>query len=141
MTKQQFITAVEAKPKFIKWAVEPVSVETIGDIEKWNGKALVTTPDGVNIVEVWFIVDSVSGDANWQTIDTLSMEENQIQKKEIALSNYLKNNFAAFFILRVDLDNLWAEAEVFTKTGTDLVASKVLVFKKGNDPITHLTIV
>lgn len=141
MTKAEFITAVEAKTQFVKWAVAPVLSETIGEVEKWNGRAYITTADGVNVFEVWFMVDSISGEANWQNQDTMDASESVSAKKMSALETYVAGAFDAYFVVRTDLDNNWAEVDVFKLTTGDLVASKVMVFKKGTNPITHLTIV
>ena len=162
MTKQEFITAVEAKPNFIKWAVEPKMVEAFGSydtgetisdedgktspviepaIEKWNGQALIATPDGKNVFQVWFIVDNEADEATWQNADQLDPEENAVAKKQAALEAYLASNFAGYFVNRADLENLWAEADVYEVSGQDLSKSTVLVFKKGSNPITHRVIV
>lgn len=141
MTKEQFIATVESKPQFIKWAAVPTQQEIIGDIEKWHGRAFITTVDGVNVFEVWFIVDKATGEANWQNQDTLEPEKNTQIKKLTALETYLKQNFDAFFVLRTDLNNNWAEADVYKLTNGNLVESKVLVFKKGISPISHLNII
>lgn len=141
MKKAQFITALEAKPQFIKWAVAPALAETVGDIEKWHGRAYITTPNGANVLEVWFIVDAATGEANWQNADTIDTSESVEAKKMTSLENYLKTNFDAHFLGRIDLDNLWAEADVFKLTNGALTQSKVLVFKKGSAPVAHLNVV
>jgi hypothetical protein len=141
MTKQQFIAAVEAKPQFIKWAKTPSVVETIGDIEKWNGLAYISTPDGTNIYNVWFMNDTATNTATWQQQDALTPESNVNATKMKALTAYLKSNFSGYFVNRVDLDNLWAEADVYQVSGSDLVKATVLVFKQGNNPITHRKVI
>lgn len=140
-TKTQFVTTIETKPQFLKWAKVPELMETIGDVEKWNGLAYVTTPDGTNSVNVWFMVDKVTGLATWQQQDTLEPEKNANEVKMKALTDYLKVTFAGYFILRTDLPNNWAEADVYTITGADLTKSTVLVFKLGANPITHRKII
>jgi hypothetical protein len=139
MTKDQFIAQVEAKTIFIKWAQVPAVFETVGGVEKWRGVALITTPDGTNLYDVWFIVSD--GVATWQNLDTMEPEKNSTQTKLDALSDYLKANFNGFFVLRSDLVNNWAEAEVFSVSGADLTRSTVLVFKVGNNPVTHRKII
>lgn len=141
MTKAQFIASVEAKPQFIKWAKAPVAAETIGDIEKHHGIAYITTPDGTNTFNVWFMVDTATGEATWQSQDTIEPDKNVSDTKQKALTGYLKATFAGFFVNRVDLDNNWAEADVYTVSGADLTKSTVLVFKQGTNPITHRKIV
>jgi hypothetical protein len=141
MTTAQFITAIEAKPQFRKWAMVPRSVEKIGDIEKWNGIAYITTPDGTNTYNVWFMVDTATGEASWQNLDTMEPEKNATEVKRLALEAYLKATFAGYFINRADYVNNWAEADVFTVSGQDLAKSTVLVFKQGSNPIAHRKIV
>lgn len=141
MTKAEFITSIEAKPNFIKWAKAPTVVETIGEIEKWNGLAYVTTADGKNTVNVWFMVDTITGDADWQTQDTLEPEKNTLTTKQRSLEAYLKANFNAFFIGRIDFENNWAEADVYKITNGKLVKSTVLVYKDNSNVVTHVDII
>lgn len=141
MTKAQFIAAVEAKPNFIKWASVPRQVEEIGGVQKWNGVAHITTPDGTNLYNVWFIVDVATDEATWQNSDTLEPEKNSDSVKYNALQAYLKANFNAFFIGRVDLVNNWAEADVYTLDTGKLAKKSVIVYKQGNNPIAHLDVI
>jgi len=144
MTKADFIASVEAKPNFIKWAKLPEVAERIGDVEKWNGIAYINTTEGyTNTFNVWFIVDTATGNATWQTIDTLEPNKNATQVAINALTTYLKSNFAAYFLIpgKADVVNKWAEAEVFIVSGNDLVRKNVIVYKQGTNPITHKVIV
>lgn len=141
MTKEQFIAAIEARPQFIKWAIAPTLIETINGIELWHGRPYHTTPDGTNIYNVYFHVDTATGEATWQNRNNFEPETNTQEAKMKALTTYLKANFAGFFITRIDLDNNWAEAEVFAVSGADLAKSTVLVFKNGANPITHRKVV
>lgn len=139
MTTAQFITAIEAEPIFIKWVKAPASVieKKVGDVELWHGLVYHTTPDGTNIFNVYFHVDTANNQATWQTFNPFTPEKNTASVKETALTNYLKANFAAFFVVRSDLVNNWAEADVFELSGQDYAKSKVLVFKPSGNPITH----
>lgn len=139
MTTAQFITEIEAKPQFIKWAKAPAVLETVGDVEKWNGIAYVTTPNGTNTLNVFFMVDA--GQATWQQADPIDFQNSVTSIKMNVLLAYLKTTFVGYFVLRTDLENNWAEAEVFTISGADLVQSKVLVYKLGNNPIAHKKII
>lgn len=139
MTKTEFYAAIEAKPNFVKWVSDEVTAEATGDVKKNFRQALITTPDGRNVIPVFSIEDIVTGEVTFQNIDTLTPEENTVVKKELALLNYLKANFFAYFMIRTDLDNSWAEVEVFTD-GTQLTRSRILVYKKAGNPITHKTI-
>ena len=141
MTKLQFIESVEVKPNFLKWAGVETLIED-GLLRKYRRDAFVTTPDGFrNIVQVWYIEDTETGDTTFQNYDTLTPAENTSTKAQAALSAYLKATFAAYRLLWADLENNFAEAEVFSITGNDLARSKVLVFKVGSNPITHRVIV
>lgn len=141
MTKSQFIASVEAKSIFKSWAKAPEIKEKIGDIEKWNGVAYISTPNGVNLFDVWFIWDSVKDEAYWQNQDTLEPEKNTESVKLKALETYLKNNFNAYFLGRVDIVNNWAEADVYTLTTGKLVKKAVIVYKQGTNPISHLDVI
>jgi len=90
---------------------------------------------------VWFMVDTATGEANWQNFDTMTPEANTLNAKMNALTNYLKSNFHAYFIGRYDLNNNWAEADTYKLVNGNLQMTKVMVFKVGNNPIQHLNIV
>ena len=141
MTKDAFVATIATKPQFIKWAKAPVAIETLGGIEKWHGIAYINTGDGTNTYNVYFMVDTATGEATWQQNDPLQPENNAATAKEKALEAYLKANFAAHFVNRFDLNNNWAEATVYTISGADLAKSTVLVFKQGANPITHRKVV
>lgn len=141
MTKDQFIAAVEAKPNFIKWAKDPALQSTVGDIEHWLGKAYIRTDDGRNLFDVWFFNDTATNEAHWQNVDTMEPQGNASAKKQATLEAYLSSNFAAYFVEAIDLDNNWARATVYAVSGQDLAESKVLVFKRGANPITHRNII
>jgi len=140
MTKAEFIAAVEAKSKFIRWATEPVLDSTEGDVELWHGRAYHTTTDGTNVFNVWFHVDKTTGDATWQTFDSFEPEANTNAIKQKALTDYLSANFDAYFVVQADLENNWAEADVYKLNTGKLDKFKVLVFKKGGNPISHLDV-
>lgn len=138
MTLAEFYTNVENTPSFIKWVDEAVEIEARGNVKKMRRDALVNTKDGKNIVGIWFIDND--GDVAWQTTNTLEPKENTTQKKQAALEAYLSAQFNAYFINRADLDNNWAEADVYTVKSGVLEKSVVLVFKRGNNPISHLVV-
>lgn len=141
MTKAQFITAIEAKPRFIKWAALPALTTTIGEIEQWTGKAYVSTPDGNYVDGVSFFVDKATGEATWVGSNQIDSDSNALAKKYNVLKGYLASNFVAYFIGRTNLEDNWVEADVYTVSGTDLAKSTVLVYKAGANPITHKKIV
>lgn len=144
MTKTEFLTTqVEANPKFIKWAKEPVQIEKHGDVEKWQGLAYITTTNGTNTWNIFFMVDASTGETTWQEFNTLEPEKTVENTKYASLQNYLKGKYEAFFIKgdRVDLTNNWAEAEVYSLSADKLTRKTVLVFKKGNNPVSDLDII
>lgn len=140
MTKDAFVAAIATEPNFLKWVQIPVLIETIGDVEKWHGIVYRSTLDGTNTEHVYFMVDKATGDATWQTQNTLSTVKNTNEARIDKLEKYLKQNFFAYRVVFVDPDNFWAEAEVYTD-GVDLTKSKVLVYKAGANPITHKKVV
>ncbi len=149
MTKEQFIAQeVEANPKFIKWAKEPTvaldargNPETYGTVEKWHGLAYISTLDGTNTYNIFFMVDTVTGETTWQEFNTLAPETSTYNKRALAIRKYLTDNFEAHFILREDIVNDWMEADVFVTEATNLKKSTVLVYKPQGAPITHKLIV
>lgn len=140
MTKDAFVTSITTEPNFLKWAKEPVLLETMGDIEKWNGVVYRSTPDGTNTEHVFFMVDKVTGEASWQNINTLSLIKNTNENRIDKMANYLKQTFFAYRFTFVDPENFWGEAEVYTD-GVDLTKTKVLVYKTATNPVTHKKIV
>ena len=131
MTKAEFIQSVEAKATFIKWVEAPVVKETVGEgIEKWCGLAYMKTDAGANTVHVWFIWDSLKDEAQWQTADTFAPQE-----RIASINSYLKDTFDAFFVLRIDVNNDWAEADVFV-IGATVLTKRVLVYRSSG-VITH----
>lgn len=131
MTKAQFIASVEAKPNFIKWVKEPALAEACGGgIEKWNGVAYITTQEGANVFNVWFMWDSALDDAKWQNTDT--MEPN----KALEFTEYLDANFDAYFVLRQDWKNRWTEADVFVADDVGRAKKTVLVYREDGS-VTH----
>lgn len=141
MTKAQFITAIEANPRFIKWASQPALASTAGEIETWVGKAFVTMPDGNYVDSITFFVDKATGVATWAGSNQIDSESNTLATKYKVLKNYLSSNFVAYFIGRTNLEDNWVEADVYTLSGTDLAKSTVLVYKEGVKPITHKKII
>lgn len=89
MTKAQFITAIEANPRFIKWASQPALASTAGEIETWVGKAFVTMPDGNYVDSITFFVDKATGVATWAGSNQIDSESNTLATKYKVLKNYL----------------------------------------------------
>ncbi len=140
MTKDAFIASIALEPNFLKWAQVPFLLETIGDVQKWTGFVYKTTPDGTNTEQVFFMVDTVTGEATWQNINTLNPLKNTGATRQDRLEKYLTTNFFAYRVVFIDVENNWAEADVYAD-GVDLVKSKVLVYKKGANPITHKKVI
>ena len=141
MTKEEFKTAVEAKPNFIKWAKAPaVNVlngqpEVYGDIEKHHGLAYISTPDGTNTYNVWFMVDTATGEATWQSHDTMEPEKNTADAKLKVLNDYIDANFVGGFVIRMNLDENYAEAEVYE---AGIGRKTILVYKPQGQAVTHI---
>jgi hypothetical protein len=147
MKKADLRAVVEAKKGFhsiIQDEVAPDNVAT-DDIEKRFFYINHINADGTaGKTYIYYLHDKRNDDAWFYNVEaeTVDMKEPVTEQKKLdALSAYLKANFDAYFILRFDTSNNWAEADVFKLTSGQLVKSKVLAFKKGTNPITHLTIV
>lgn len=140
MTQQELLTVIQTKPNFLKWAEAPVNFETKGDIQRWRGEAFIATADGTQTSFVFFNVDTSTGLATWNGQDQLTSNLNTSAKRRNQIENYLKGLSLGYFIVREDLENFWAEAEVFTD-GVSITRSKVLVYKPAGNPLTHKIIV
>lgn len=147
MTKQQLLDAVAAKKGFHSIVQDEVAPDNIqGDpIEKRFLYVNHTNADGtMGKTFVYYLYNSSTDEASFYNVEPESVdskEPNSDQKKLDALMVYLKSNFNAYFVVRYDLSNNWAEADVFTLVTGKLTPKKVMVFKKGANPISHLEIV
>lgn len=139
MTKDAFVASIATEPNFLKWAQAPALVETIGDIEKWSGIVYKTTPDGTNTEHVFFMVDKITGEATWQNQNQLSTVKNSTESRMDRLVKYLGQTFFGYHITMIDPQNNWAEADIYTD-GATITKSKVFVYKKGANPVTHKAI-
>lgn len=147
MVKAELQAKLEAKQGFVSIIKDDVAPDNVsGDVVEKRffyvnhvnadgtaGKTFVYYLHNTETDEAWFY------NVETEAVDT--KEPTTEQKKLDALQAYMKANFAAFFVLRFDLENNWAEADVFEVSGTDLAKSSVLVFKLGTNPITHRKIV
>lgn len=139
MTKDAFVASIAAEPNFLKWAQQPVLLETIGEVQKWHGIVYKTTPDGTNTEHVYFMVDSITGEATWQNQNSLSPSKNTTASRADRLEKYLGQTFFGYHITMIDPQNNWAEADIYTD-GATITKSKVFVYKKGANPVTHKAI-
>lgn len=147
MKKAQLKAQLETKKGFLSIVKDDVAPDNVaGDpIQKRFFYLNHVNADGTAGKTFVYYLHNTETDDAWfynQEIESVDMKEaSSEQKKLTALENYLKANFDAYFVIRYDLNNLWAEADALKLTNGSLVASKVLVFKKGTSPIAHLTIV
>lgn len=147
MTKQQLLDAVAAKKGFHSIIEDRVAPDNIqGDtIEKRFLYVNHTNADGtMGKTFVYYLLDTANDVASFYNVEPESVdikEPSVGQKKLDALENYLSSNFDAFFVVRYDLKNNWAEADTFKLSAGKLIAMKIIVFKKGNNPINHLEII
>lgn len=149
MTKQEFLAKVASKPGFHSIISDEFGKDhRIGDpIEQRCLYLNHTNGDGtMGKTYVYYIYDTANDVASFwnQEVEAFDMKEvNTLQKKVNALEAYLKANFDAYFLIpeKVDIINNWAEGEAFTLNAGKLTRKKVLVFKKGANPISHLEIV
>lgn len=152
MNKSELLTKVQNKVGF-KAIIEdvvaldsPTTNET-NKIEKRFLKVATVNSDGTaGITFVFYLIDTNTQEAWFYNTETEALDIKEPiaeQKKVDALQNYLKANFDAFFLLRWDVVNNWAEADTYelvTGTPNTLKPQKVIVYKKGANPIAHLKI-
>ena len=150
MLKQDLIAKIQAKVGFKdiisdELAPDSPDVTETNKIEKRFFKvATINADDTAGITFVFYLFDTVTGEAWFYNVEPEAVdikEPNTDQKKLDALQAYLKANFDAYFTLRWDLVNNWAEADTYKVESGALKAQKVMVFKRGTNPITHLNIV
>jgi hypothetical protein len=146
MTKTQLQAQLEAKKGFVSIIKDALAPDHVaGDpIEKRFWYVNHTNADGTAGKTYVYYLHDTQNDTAWfynQEIEAVDAKEPSAEQKKLnALQSYLKATFDAFFIVRFDLINNWAEADVFKLTNGQLVQSKVLVFKRESNPIAHLTI-
>lgn len=142
MLKQEFINSVLAEPSVISLLPgTEVIHETYGDYEKGSFRVLIVEPQGgQNFRDVWFIRNTKTDETGYQTLNTIDTKKNTYDARHDKLEKYLGANFHAYFIIRANLEEFWAEADVFKLNADGLGVTKqtVLVFKKGANPIKHL---
>jgi hypothetical protein len=146
MKKSDLLAAVEAKIGFHSIIEDSVAPDNKpGDqIEKRYLYINHINADGTaGKTFVYYLHETATDDAWFYNVEVEavdSKEPSSDQKKLDALQAYLATTFDAYFVLKVDIKNNWAEAETFKLNAGALDRKNVLVFKKGNNPITHLII-
>lgn len=147
MKKADLLTAVQGKKGFHSIVEDKLAPDNIqGDpIEKRFLYVNHLNTDGtMGKTFIYYLYDTATDDAWFYNKENESVdtgEPNSEQKKLNALMNYLASNFNAYFVERYDLNNNWAEADVYTLSAGKLQKKKVLVFKQGANPISHLDVV
>lgn len=146
-TKAELKAMIESKKGFHSIITDEIAPDNIQDdpIEKRYFYVNHTNTDGtMGKTFVYYLWDKLNDIASFYNVETEALdakEPSADEKKFNALSAYLKSNFEAYFIGRYDLKNMWAEAFVFKLSAGKLAESKVIVFKKGTSPISHLEVV
>lgn len=147
MKKADLITTLQSKKGFHSIISDTVAPDNVqGDpIEKRFFYVNHLNADGtMGKTFVYYLWDKATDDAWFYNVEAESVdmkEPSKDQKKFDALLNYLKANFAVFFIIRYDINNSWAEADVFVETAGTLSPKRVVAFKKQGEPVTHLDVV
>lgn len=147
MTKAEFITKVQAKPGFHSIISDEASQDNIisDPIQKRRLYINHTNADGtMGKTFVYYLYDEKNDVASFYNVEVEALdakEPNTDQKKIDALQAYLNAKYAAFFINRFDLQQNIAEAEVYTLAAGKLTKKTVLVFKKGDNPISDAEVV
>lgn len=147
MTKAQLQAQLEAKKGFHSIIKDELAPDHIVDdpIEKRYFYVNHVNADGTaGKTFVYYLHDTVNDTAWFYNAETESVDAKEPtteQKKLDALQAYLKTNFNAYFVIRFDVENNWAEADTYKLENGKLTHAKVMVFKAGSNPISHLEIV
>lgn len=147
MTKAQFITAVQGKTGFGSIIQDNLAPDNLaGDVieKRYLYINTVNTDGTAGKTYVYYTLDTQADVASFYNVAPDSFDTKGVSPdgaKLNALTAYLKANFNAYFIGRIDFANNWAEADVFTLTTGKLVKKAVIVFKQGANPITHLDVI
>lgn len=147
MTKAELVTRVEAKKGFHSIIEDKIAPDnTPGDpIEKHFFYVNHLNADGTMGKTYLFYLYNPATDEAWfyntetETID--AKEPTTDQKKIEAFNAYLAGKYEAFFIERMNLPQNWVEADVFTLNTGKLTKKKVIVRKKGTNPIVDIDVV
>jgi hypothetical protein len=137
MTKQEFIDSVLAETDVIEVLPNTEKIiETKGDYEKGMFEVLLTEPQGgQNFRQVWFIRNTQTDETGYQTANTVDPKKNNYEAKLVILEQYIADNFIGGFVTRHNLDNNYAEAEVYEN---GIGRKTILVYKPQGQPITHI---
>ncbi len=149
MTLQALIAKIEAKQGFHSF-INGVEGELARDhvpgdpIEKRCFYVNHTNADGTMGKKfVYFLYDRANDSASFYNVEEeLDFKKLPPKVEQLkALEAYLAGKYEAYFVIRYDLDQKVAEADVFELENSTLTKKRVLVFKKGTNPINDLVIV
>lgn len=146
MNKQEFLTKVQSKVGFHSIIEDKLAPDHIANdpIEKRYLYINHTNADGtMGKTFLYYLHDTTNDFASFYNIETIALDikENPEQKKLDALQAYLKASFDAYFIGRFNPTDNWAEADTYKLNAGKLEKKSVIVFKKGNNPISHLEVI
>jgi len=147
MTKEQFLTKVQSKLGFHSIIQDELAPDNVaGDsIEKRFLYVNHNNADGtMGKTFVFYLYDTVSDIASFYNTETPALDNQELPenvKALKALETYLGAKYEAYFVIRYDIAQRIAEADVFTLTAGKLAQKKVLVFKKGASPVSDVDIV
>ena len=145
MTKAQLLTAVSSKQGFVGVISDNLATDSVGAKQKRFLTVETLNADGTKgITSVFYVHDTQTDDAWFYNVEPVAFDKTLVSAEEQvakALNDYCKATFDAFFVVRVDGVNKWAEVEALVLNAGNLQKKNVLVFKKGANPITHLNIV
>lgn len=145
MTKQQLLDKVAAKVGYHSLVKDELALDNVaGDlIEKRYLYVNHINNDGTMGKKfVYYLLDTVNDLASFYNVEEeLDRFEVSPEVKALqALQAYLGNKYQGYFIIRYDLQQQIAEADVFTLSAGTLTKKTVLVFKKGTNPISDIDV-
>lgn len=154
MNKQELKTALGAKKGFVRIiedTLAPDSIPTDPMQKRYFTVEHVNTDGTAGITYVYYLQDTGSNNnedlqaCKYYNTEPANFDNNEPTaeaKKQTLLEDYLNTKYDAWFLNRVDLQNNWAEADVYKYNATTKVLDKktVVVYKKGTSPIADVQV-
>jgi len=148
MNKVELITKIEAKVGFVSIIKDELAPDHVVNdpIEKRFLYVNHVNADGTMGKKfVYYLLNTETDEAGFYNVEEeLDSKELPANVKALkALEAYLAGKYEAYFVLRYDLEQKVAEADVFELNAdkSALASKKILAYQKGTDPIKDIDIV
>ena len=147
MKKTDFLTKVQSITGFVSVLKDIETQDNIkeSDIEKRQLSIEHTNKDGTaGVTSVFYLENKKTGEVRFYNDEPKSFEKDAVSdeaKKQQSLEAYLTGKYQAFFVNRIDIKNLWAEADVYQIENGKLRKKTVVVYKKGGEKVSDVDVI